>query len=255
MDKDAYIAELVRKINALEKRLNRLEARGGFSITSTPWFQDLLLQDTAAGAVGPVLTFNNMGNAAGDQARINYMSNSSVRAYINFVVRTGGAGYITLGTGPAGAPVVNFTFGENGLLTGTKFINVVSYTPTWTATTTNPTLGNGTLTGYYARMNDLVWYMISLTIGTTTALGTGTWEFAAPVAAANPPRFYAGSVQVLDSGVADYLGISRLDQTSTRIRGIVYNGGAAGAAASLGPAIPHAWGNGDVCVLSGFYRA
>lgn len=246
---DKLLLDLMRKQAELENRLRRLEARGGYNIASSPQFTDLFLTDTAAGAVGPLLTMNNLGNAAADADRIAFQSNSSLRAYLEMVVRAGGAGYLNFATGPAAAPVVNFTMNENGLFTGTKFINVTTYTPTWTATTTNPVIGNGTLTGYYARFNDLIFYIISMTAGTTTTFGTGTWEFAAPVAAATPPRFYVGSAQVLDSGVADYIGISRLDQTTTKIRGIMSSGN------SLGPAIPHAWGNTDMCLLSGFYRA
>lgn len=245
---DKLLLELMRKQAALEKRLQRLEARGGYNIASSPQFTDLFLIDTAAGAVGPLLTMNNLGNAAADADRIAFQSNTSLRAYLEMVVRAGGAGYLNFATGPAGAPVVNFTMDENGNFTGTKFTVGTSYTPTWTGTGSNPSIGTGTLTGYYVRLGDLVIGWISMTAGGTTTFGTGTWEFAIPIAAATPPRFYVGACQVLDSGVADYVGISRLDQTTSKIRGIMSSGN------SLGPAIPHAWGSGDVCVLSFAYR-
>src|SRR5262245_32215669 len=53
----------------------------------------------------------------------------------------------------------------------------VSYTPIWTGTTTNPTLGNGTLTGSYIRVSKIVHYRIDLTVGSTTTPATGIWVF------------------------------------------------------------------------------
>jgi len=58
-----------------------------------------------------------------------------------------------------------------------------TYTPTWTATTTNPTLGNGTLNGRYKQIGKTVHLAIELTFGSTTTPGTGTYAFALPATA------------------------------------------------------------------------
>lgn len=58
-----------------------------------------------------------------------------------------------------------------------------AYTPTWTAATTNPAIGNGTLAGRYVRDGDTVHFWINLTFGTTTTVGSGVWRFGLPVAA------------------------------------------------------------------------
>lgn len=49
-----------------------------------------------------------------------------------------------------------------------------SYTPSWLASTTNPTLGNGSIVGKYCKMGFLTFYRIRLGIGSTTTLGAGT---------------------------------------------------------------------------------
>lgn len=54
------------------------------------------------------------------------------------------------------------------------------YTPTWTASSVNPSLGNGVLTGTYSRVNKLITVQISLTFGSTTTTGTGDWAFSLP---------------------------------------------------------------------------
>src|SRR5690606_3571292 len=42
-----------------------------------------------------------------------------------------------------------------------------AYTPSWTASTSNPALGNGTITGRYMKYGRTVWASIKLTTGST----------------------------------------------------------------------------------------
>ncbi|GGP56090.1 hypothetical protein [Streptomyces abikoensis] len=60
-----------------------------------------------------------------------------------------------------------------------------TYTPTWTATTTNPSLGNGTLVGSYLITGKICHVSIMLTIGSTTNKGSGAYRISLPVATAN----------------------------------------------------------------------
>ena len=48
------------------------------------------------------------------------------------------------------------------------------YTSAWLATTTNPTLGNGTLTAKYSKFGFLTHFKIKLVVGSTSTIGTGT---------------------------------------------------------------------------------
>jgi len=57
---------------------------------------------------------------------------------------------------------------------------VTNYTPTWTATTTNPSLGNGSIAGRYYRISNVVTAFINLTMGSTTTYGSGVWWFSMP---------------------------------------------------------------------------
>jgi hypothetical protein len=61
-----------------------------------------------------------------------------------------------------------------------------SFTPVWTATGTAPALGNGSLSGKYARVNKLIVGTIVLIAGSTTTFGTGTFRFTFPVTSASP---------------------------------------------------------------------
>lgn len=55
-----------------------------------------------------------------------------------------------------------------------------TYTPSWTATTTNPSLGNGTLVGSYMKVGTTCHLSIQLVIGSTTNKGSGTYRFSLP---------------------------------------------------------------------------
>lgn len=62
----------------------------------------------------------------------------------------------------------------------------VAYSPVWTsAAGAAPVVGNGSLTGQYARIGSLVWVTITLVIGSTTTLGGGGWVFSLPVGVAS----------------------------------------------------------------------
>jgi len=65
-----------------------------------------------------------------------------------------------------------------------------SWTPTWTSSGTNPTLGDGELVGAYTSIGDLIVARFRLTLGPNTTKGTGNWRFTYPV---NPHTEHVGS--------------------------------------------------------------
>jgi len=59
-----------------------------------------------------------------------------------------------------------------------------TYTPAWTASTTNPVINNGTLTGSYMQAGKYVTFRIRVVMGSTTTYGSGTYFFSYPFTAA-----------------------------------------------------------------------
>ena len=55
-----------------------------------------------------------------------------------------------------------------------------TYTPTFTTAGTQPAIGNGTLTGRYARINKLIVAQINFLAGSTTTYGTSKLLFGLP---------------------------------------------------------------------------
>lgn len=72
-----------------------------------------------------------------------------------------------------------------------------SYTPTWTAATTNPSLGNGTLIGRHHKIGRTVLVQINLIPGSTTTFGSGNYSFALPFTAADAGATYVGNAHLL----------------------------------------------------------
>lgn len=66
----------------------------------------------------------------------------------------------------------------------TMFAAWTAYTPTWTASTTNPVINNGTLLGRYIKIGRTVHCHGEMIAGSTTTYGTGGWSFDLPFPAA-----------------------------------------------------------------------
>lgn len=60
-----------------------------------------------------------------------------------------------------------------------------NYSPSWIATTTNPAIGNGTISGRYMQIGKTVHCYVRITAGSTTTFGSGDWRVSLPVAASS----------------------------------------------------------------------
>lgn len=102
--------------------------------------------------------------------------------------------------GPSGAVASSkITYGNLSTAISNTLGTWTDYTPTWTAGTTNPTLGNGTIAGRYCQIGKIVWVEIILSIGSTTTVGSGQYRFSVPVTKAT----VLGNYQALGSGYAE----------------------------------------------------
>ena len=128
-----------------------------------------------------------------------------------------------------------------------------SYTPIWTAVTTNPSLGNGTLNGRYVRSGRTITGYVNLVAGSTTTYGSGDYAFSIPVAA---------SASMLTSiGLAQFLGGSRWGgQTIIVANGTTMTVFLSASATdprlvAMTPSIPEAIGTGEQLRLEFCYEA
>ncbi len=117
---------------------------------------------------------------------------------------------------------------------------------TWSATGTQPVLGNGALTQSVTREGNTLHTITSLQIGSTTTFGTGTWLFSVPVAAANKST---AAVYMKDNSVGFfYIGIAIIEASATTFQ--IYRDGAA----QISPTVPFTWATDDRIEVALSYR-
>jgi hypothetical protein len=74
-----------------------------------------------------------------------------------------------------------------------------NYTPVWTAATTNPSIGNGTLYGRYCVIGKLLMAKIFLQFGSSSTAGSGAYSFTYPIVPANY-RLVSGEYRLRKNG-------------------------------------------------------
>jgi hypothetical protein len=123
---------------------------------------------------------------------------------------------------------------------------VILYTPTWTSTGTAPALGNGTISGFYYRVKNIVFFTVDVTFGSTSTYGTGGWVFTLPPIAMAGAQQRGGTCLLTDSGVNVY--------TATMLAASTVNFGCSvPSAGRVSATQPFTFGTGDGCRTDGWY--
>jgi hypothetical protein len=144
---------------------------------------------------------------------------------------------------------------DSSTATGLKYTgDWISYTPAWTASTTNPAIGNGTLLGGYRRIGNQIDFWIQFIAGSTSTFGSGAYYLSLPVATTIESGSYNFGYQVilLDSGTAwypNYYGIGTSDGQTGKF--LILN---SSTLAAITPTSPFTWTTGDVIIVQGSYR-
>ena len=132
-----------------------------------------------------------------------------------------------------------------------------TYTPAWTASTTNPTLGNGTISGRFAELGKWIIMHIDMVVGSTTTFGSGTyrWSVPRPMRAHGTNFGFGGWWLATDASLGQFYGMTRyLTQTTFVITG--EQGGGAGVMQSdFTPTFPFTWAVNDQLRGGIFYEA
>jgi hypothetical protein len=120
-----------------------------------------------------------------------------------------------------------------------------TYTPTWTATGSNPSLGNGTLTGRYLQVGRRYDVHIELTCGSTTTYGSGNYSFSLPVAAAAAGTGNrVGHAQALVTG-ARYGGQVVISPTASTTSPFFPPNSTTSSLSQGSPSVPGTWASGN----------
>ncbi len=138
------------------------------------------------------------------------------------------------------------TITDNSTATGNDANHVYdvtekSVTPNWKGDSSDPAIGNGSISASVVRNGRALQVNISVGMGSTTTFGSGDWYFTLP----SPYDFKArdnsvGSAYILDNGTAFFVGIARMASGSNQIRVFTNN-----VATGVRSSVPMTWANGD----------
>jgi hypothetical protein len=151
---------------------------------------------------------------------------------------------------------VPFTAGERltaaDLNVATGQFAWISYAPTWTTSGgSNPTIGNGTLLGYYMKIGRLVVTRINIIGGSTTNWGTGaSYRLGLPFAAITQTGAeWEGSWHAIRTGVANRAGVAYITSGATGVGALIDNSGT-----DINPTNPVTWATIDTMTFQIAYE-
>jgi hypothetical protein len=133
----------------------------------------------------------------------------------------------------------------------------IPYTPTWKIySSSNGVIGNGTLYGRYCLVGKICFFIIKLTIGSTTTFGSSYWAFSLPVSASSSD--ITGSAHCRQNSTSQphngqiipgayYYGFSDTVGLVARGSGTTYDNYVSGSH-------PFAWAVNDTMWMNGFYE-
>lgn len=121
-----------------------------------------------------------------------------------------------------------------------------SFTPAWTSSGTPSFVNNGTLTGLYSLDGRRLTFAIAFTIGSTTAFGTGVWQFTLPYTPAAIYQVVTG--RAYDSSAnGDYILAASVLPSDARVGPFATTT----ALSQLTLSSPFTWATGDQLHVSG----
>jgi hypothetical protein len=191
-----------------------------------------------------------------------YTSASMIDTYQNrFRVlkgtNTGGSTneYLSVDLQTGGVTATSISSSFSGSLNGATIDNGswIAYTPTWTATS-NPVIGNGTLTGAYKVIGKTCFVRGSIAMGSSTTFGSGEWHIGLPFTASNSDGIQL-VVSILDAGSAWYNAqMNGARAGFTNRSAVQYVNISNGTADSVSSASPITWASGDRLMWNGSYE-
>lgn len=185
-----------------------------------------------------------------------YQPSSSFNIWVHGKQLTGSYG-VTGSWNVTGSINVNSITGSfTGSLNGAIIDNTAwtSYTPTWTAQVSDPTLGNGTITGAYKVIGKTCFVRIKLNYGSTTSGGSGAWWFGLPLSASNADGIQM-ACSMLNNGFAWYQGIANGTYAGfTNRTAIIAQSSGSNSSQGVDLGFPFVWGDADSLQFAGSYE-
>ena len=128
-----------------------------------------------------------------------------------------------------------------------------AYTPSWTAASTNPVIGNGTIEGYYKVIGKTCFVRGNIAMGSTTTFGSGEWYVSMPFTASHADGILM-TATLLDNNTAWYNAILNGARAGFNHKSAIQYQVVGGTADSITPTTPFTWTTSDRFTWNGSYE-
>lgn len=128
---------------------------------------------------------------------------------------------------------------------------------TWTPTFNFCSLGNGSYTAEYVRINDFVFFSFFWTLGSTSTISSGV-RIGLPVQASSAQGYFNTWAMATDiSAGVRHMGMAYLQESGANARPAVYSSSSSTVriSSSFSNTTPFTWASGDQFWITGVYRA
>jgi len=128
-----------------------------------------------------------------------------------------------------------------------------SYTPIWTAASVNPSIGNGTLEGWYKVIGKTCFVRGNIVMGSTTTFGTGEWYVSMPFTASHADAILM-TANLLDNGSAWYNATLNGARAGFNFKTAIQYQSTGGTALDVRSNQPFTWANSDRFIWNGSFE-
>jgi hypothetical protein len=129
----------------------------------------------------------------------------------------------------------------------------ISYTPVWTAASSNPSIGNGTIEGYYKIIGKTCFVRGNIAMGSTTTFGSGEWYVSMPFTASHADAILM-TAQLLDNGSAWYNAVLNGARAGFNYKTPIQYQAVGGTANDVNATQPFTWTTSDRFLWNGSFE-
>ena len=128
-----------------------------------------------------------------------------------------------------------------------------SYTPVWTAASSNPSIGDGSLQGWYKVVGKTCFVRGNIVMGSSTTFGSGEWYVSMPFTASHADAILM-TANLLDNGTAWYNAVLNGARAGFNYKAPIQYQGGAGTALDVNATQPFTWTNSDRFIWNGSFE-
>jgi hypothetical protein len=170
---------------------------------------------------------------------------------VSNILYVSGSGNVGIGTSN---PTATLDVSGSVAINGSNITSAwTAYTPDWTAASSNPAIGNGTIEGYYKVIGKTCFVRGNIAMGSTTTFGSGEWYVSMPFTASNADGILM-TANLLDNGTAWYNATMNGARSGFTTKAPIQYQAVGGTANDVNATQPFTWVSTDRLIWNGSYE-